>query len=306
MNKKIISIICPVYNDAGSIIIFYDRFKKTVSTYEDSIDFQLIFTNNASSDNSLNVMESICKKDNYTNVLTLSRNFGYQKSMLAGLNYAKGDACICIDVDCEDPPEIIPKFIDNWLNGYSLVYGERIKRDEPVLIQWCRKIFYNILNKVSDYDNVPYMAEFCLFSKEIKDIIISNNSTFPFIRNELAFAGFRRKKIQYNRERRSVGESHYNIFSMAKFAVAGILTASTWPLRLIMYVSIPLIFINIISIFLYMFNGFNIMSIIAMDMIFFIMALSFISIYVARIYQDIVSRPKYIINWNESIINNLK
>ena len=127
----LISIICPVFNEENSIPIFYKRLLAAIKPLRETYDFELVFTNNRSTDRSLEIIKNICKNDTMVNVLTLSRNFGYQRSMLAGLNHADGDVFMFIDVDCEDPPEMITDFIEQWEQGYDIVYGLRDKREEP-------------------------------------------------------------------------------------------------------------------------------------------------------------------------------
>jgi len=308
ITKKLITIICPVYNEEDSILIFYNRLNKTIIQLDDKYDFELIFTNNNSSDNSIEIIKDICNNDNKVNLLTLSKNIGYQKSMLAGINHSTGDALVCIDVDCEDPPEMIKVFLEFWEEGFDVVYGERDKRKEPKIIELFRKLFYRLINAISDNETIIDMAEFALISKRVKEIIIANKSTFPFIRNEIAYSGFKRKGIKYNRSERSTGKTHYNLITMTKFAIAGILTSSTFPLRFTMYLSVPILMINIVYLFLYLFNlSENLLElIILLDTTLLVFAVSFISIYVSRIYQDIAGRPIFIIDWENSIMRDLK
>ena len=303
ITKKLITIICPVYNEEDSILIFYNRLNKTIIQLDDKYDFELIFTNNNSSDNSIEIIKDICNNDNKVNLLTLSKNIGYQKSMLAGINHSTGDALVCIDVDCEDPPEMIKVFLEFWEEGFDVVYGERDKRKEPKIIELFRKLFYRLINAISDNETIIDMAEFSLFSKRVKEIIIENKSTFPFIRNEISYAGFKRKGIRYDRSERSSGRTHYNLITMTKFAIAGILTSSTFPLRITMYLSMPILMINIVYVSLYLSNlaAKYFELIILLDLMFLILAVPFISIYLSRIYQDSAGRPIYIIDWKNSI-----
>jgi len=225
--------------------------------------------------------------------------------MIAGLNHARGDAIIFIDVDCEDPPEMIPQFISFWEQGFDIVYGLRDKRQEPKFIELSRKFFYRFISLIGDHDTILDMAEFSLFTRTVRDVIISNKTTYPFIRNEMAYIGLQQKGICYNREKRVAGKTHYNFASMFRFAVAGILTASTFPLRLTMYISIPLFFLNLVLLLLtllgYKNNLFN--PVILLDMMFLIFSIPFISIYLARVYHDVMARPNYVIDWRNSMLN---
>jgi glycosyltransferase involved in cell wall biosynthesis len=304
--NKLISILCAVFNEEETIPIFYERLKTTIKPLEEKYDFEVIFTNNRSTDNSLDILSEICKKDSRVKVLTLSRNFGYQLSLVAGLTHVVGDAVVIIDVDCEDYPEMIPEFVIGWEDGNDIVYGIREKRPEPRSIELMRKAFYRITKVIADYDFIIDMAEFSLFSSKVKELIIQNKSTFPFLRNEIGYVGFKRHGIKYTRHKRVAGKSNYNIMSMFKFAVAGILTSSTFPLRLTMYIAFPLLTLDLIAIFLYFMDigKHYIDLLILFNLMSFIFPISFISIYLARIYNDVIARPRFIIDWAKSIFPN--
>ena len=139
LNKPLLTIICPVYNEEACIPLFFDRLISVLDTVKDKYEFELIFTNNASQDQSLEKILQIREEVPWVQVISLSRNFGYQASLMSGLNNSSGDAIILIDVDCEDPPEMLLQFIEKWEEGYEIVYGERVKRNEPHLIQLARK-----------------------------------------------------------------------------------------------------------------------------------------------------------------------
>jgi len=303
--QKLISIICPVYNEEDTIPIFYKRLLAVVKPLQVRYDFELIFTNNCSTDRSLEIIQGYCRQDSMVKVLSLSRNFGYQRSVLAGLTHARGDGIAVIDVDCEDPPEMIPRFISEWEDGYDIVYGIRENRPEPLVIRLMRKLFYRLNKMIGDAEIILDMAEFSLISSHIRDAIIVNSTTYPFLRTEIGYIGFNRIGIPYNREKRVAGETHYSLIRMTQYAIAGILTSSTFPLRLTMYLAVPLIFINILFAFLELSelfkNSFKIM--VMLDMLYMVLSIPFISIYVARIYNDGMARPRFFIDWLKSDID---
>jgi polyisoprenyl-phosphate glycosyltransferase len=304
--KKKISIICPVYNEEETIPLYYERFQKSIACLLDRYVIELTFVNNCSTDNTLVAIKEIQVKDPTVQYITLTRNFGYQSSVLCGLTFASGDAIVVNDVDCEDPPELIPQFVVKWEKGYDIIYGRRGKRPEYPGLTLCRKIFYRLTRAIADNDFILDMAEFSLFSKRVRDEIIKLKTTFPFIRNELAYVGFRKIGILYNREPRIGGKSNYMGFKgmlrMTKFAVAGILTASTFPLRLIFYMAIPLLLINFIAIFSYFINPdtIPINLIYMLNTMFLISAVTFISTYMARVYKDGIQRAVFIVDWDNT------
>lgn len=302
-HKKLISIICPVYNEEKAVPFFYNRLISSIENLRQKYDFEIIFTNNASNDSTLEIIKNIRYKDPSVQVITLSRNFGYQASLLAGLHHASGAGIIMIDVDCEDPPEMIPKFIDNWEKGYDIVYGKRDKRSEFIGIQLMRKAFYRLTRFIADYDFVLDMAEFSLISAHVRDAVLQNQSSFPFIRGELGFVGFKRFGISYKREPRIHGKSHYNFIKMVQFASGGILSSSTFLLRLATYIGLPLALINVLFVFMSTFkqNKMDTQLIFLVDFIYVILILAFLSTYLARTYKDGIRRPVFIIDWQNSI-----
>ena len=304
--KKLISIICPVYNEEEAIPLFYKKLMNAIADLKKEYNFELIFTNNCSEDSTLQKIKKIISKDKNVHVITLSRNFGYQCSLLSGLNHVMGAATIVIDVDCEDPPEMIPGFIKEWEKGYDIVYGKRDRRPEPFFIQWMRKLFYRLTKIIADYDFILDMAEFSLFTDRVRKAILQNQSTFPFIRSDIGYIGFKRYGISYGREKRIIGKSHYKFLGMVKFSVGGILSSSTFPLRLSLYFGIPLFLINLVSGIIYIYTGIVkiFLLLFLVDFCYIILILSFLSLYIARIHKNIVKRPLFIIDWENSILNN--
>ena len=305
MTKKLVSIICPVYNEQVNIQMFYDRLETTLSDLRDLYKFEYIFTNNRSTDNTVEIISNLREHDKRVQLISFSRNFGYQASVLAGLHYAKGDASIVIDVDCEDPPEMIPSFIEKWQAGYDIVYGIRKKRQENVLVQESRNIFYWLLNKVGDHEIIMNMAEFGLITKDVRQEILNNKSTFPFLRTEISYAGFNQIGINYIRQARQYGKTHYNFWGMAQFAVGGILSSSTFLLRLSAFIGAVLVLLNAFAVFFEITNSVNkaFEVIVILDLMYLVFFMATISIYIARIYKNGVQRPVFIVDKRYTLIN---
>jgi polyisoprenyl-phosphate glycosyltransferase len=154
--RKLISLICPVFNEEEATPLFYQRLTNVLAPLRSRYDFEILFTNNRSTDRTLEVLREIRKTDPAVQVLTLSRNFGYQASLHAGMSYVRGDAVIAIDADCEDPPEMIKDFLEKWEEGYDVVYGIRYDRDEWWPVKKLRGLFYRILRATADMDIVLY------------------------------------------------------------------------------------------------------------------------------------------------------
>jgi polyisoprenyl-phosphate glycosyltransferase len=306
--KKKISIICPVYNEEETIPLYHERFQEAVACLHDRYVIELTFVNNCSTDNTLSAIKDLQIKNINIQYITLTRNFGYQSSVLCGLTYAKGDAIVVNDVDCEDPPELIPKFVDQWEKGYDIIYGKRGKRPESFSLTLCRKIFYRLTKIIADNDFILDMAEFSLFTERVRDEVMRTQTSFPFIRNELAYVGFKIIGVDYDREPRIIGRGNYKgfagMFRMIKFAVAGILTASTFPLRLIFYLAIPLLAANITAILYYFLTPelVQLHFMYTLNTMFLITAVTFLSTYMARVYKNGIKRPIFIVDWENTIL----
>ena len=304
---KSITIICPVFNEEDSIIPFYE---KLISTLEIDINknykVNLLFSNNASTDNTEKEIINIISKKSFINVdyITLTRNYGYQASLTAALKHSHSDAYILIDVDMEDPIWMILNFINGWEKGFDFVYGIRKNRPEPLIITLCRRLFYRLTRFIADVDFLIDVAEFSLFTHRFKEIALTTNSTYPFLRAEFSAVGLRRLGIEYSREARLRGKTHYNIFGMFKFAIAGMLSSSTFPLRITAYLGF---FYILIEIFIFILDiGFSINLIIISNFIFktyVYLSISALAIYIARTYKNGIGKPIYSIDWDRSSIN---
>lgn len=237
MNSKIqlITVVCPVLNEEKVIPLFFDRILPVISELSGQYRVNLLFINNASTDATYQAIVHLKEKNSFVYVITLSKNFGYQRSLECGLHNAQGNLIVFIDVDCEDPPEMILDFVKYYEQGYDLVYGERVDREEIHIIKWIRKLFYHIIRHVADEDIILYMAEFSLMTSEVRDAVIESHNSFPFIRSSIARVGFNRIGIPYKRQRRIAGKTHYNLINMTIFAIAGILSSTTLPLRAPIY-----------------------------------------------------------------------
>jgi len=306
--QKKISIVCPFFNEEEIINLYYDRLQEAISSLKSRYLIELIFINNCSEDSSLAIAKKIHSHDSSVQVISLTRNFGYQSSVLCGLTFATGDAIVINDVDGEDPPELIPKFVAQWEKGYDIIYGKREKRPEFSGLTFCRKIFYRLTKIIADNDFILDMAEFSLFTRRVRDEIIRTKTSFPFIRNELAYVGFRQIGISYDREERIGGKGNYigiaGMFRMVKFAVAGILTASTFPLRLTFYLAAPLLLGNFLVLFVYFLTPEKALLplVYILNTMFLITAVTFLSTYMARVYKNGIQRPVFIVDWENTIL----
>lgn len=289
---KKITIICPVYNEEECIPIFIEKIKDIEKKLSDKYYLDIFFSNNSSTDNTYDILKKYSQIYQNIYFFTLSKNFGYQNSLHYSLKNVTGDIFIIIDVDGEDPVEIIFDFLNKYENGYDIVYGHRTDRVENYFIKSLRKIFYRVLKTFSDDEIILDMAEFSLFTNEVRLAILDENNSFPFIRSAISRVGFNKIAIPYKRNKRITGKTNYNFLTMIKFAAAGILSATTFPLRFPIY-----IFSFYFIYFIYLLSVLNfdnkleiliLFLIISILLILFI--LSLMSLYLARIYKNILNR----------------
>ena len=212
---------------------------------------------------------------------------------MGALKTINSDIYIIIDVDCEDPPELIIKFLEKYSLGYDFVYGIRRGRVESKIVTLLRLVFYRLTKLMADSDFILDMAEFSLFSRRFRDSAIKSESTFPFLRSDFSYIGYKRIGIPYDREQRLHGKTHYNFLGMAKFAIGGILSASTFPLRFIFYFGFVITVLNCLRLLLSQeFSAF----ISELNISYLSLSMALLSLYVARIYKDGVKRPVFIID----------
>jgi dolichol-phosphate mannosyltransferase len=224
--------------------------------------------------------------------------------VLCGLSNTDSDAYVVIDADCEDPPELITTFVSKWEEGYDIVYGQRAIRPENHAIVAARRLFYRLTHLIADWEFIIDMAEFSLFSDRVRRQVLRHRSTFPFVRSDLAFAGFRRHGIPYAREPRRFGETHYNLIRMTKFAIGGILSASTFPLRAIAYFGFPLAAVDLVYAFVALFGyRAGLTSIAILNLAFVVTSLAFLAMYIARIAKDVIGRPVFVIDAEQTHLN---
>jgi len=301
MNKKLISVFTPVFNEEKNIFSIYENIKDVMLKISEMYNYEHVFSDNNSSDKSLELLKKICINDKNVKVISLSKNFGVTKSTLNGLYRCKGDAVIQIDADLQDPPETIIDFINKWEEGNMVVYGIRKDRDEKWTMKTIRKIFYRIANKLSNENLIPDVGEFRLMDRLIVDELKKINDYNPYLRGIIANLGYNQVGIPYNRNKRERGKTSTNLYQLFDYGINGIISHSTILLRLstilglfitfcsfvliIVYMGLKIIFqdsppgITSIMIFILFFAG--------IQMIF----LGIIGEYIAKIFNQSIKKP---------------
>lgn len=292
-----LSVIVPVHNESKSIVPFYERARGVLDLLQGIREWTIFFINDASEDDSLEQILKLREGDPRVSVITLSRRFGYHAVLTAGLATAAGDLYAMIDVDCEDPPELLTRFYEAIQGGAQVAYGIRSNREEPRAIIFMRKLFYLANKRIADSEIVMWMAEFAMITRQVRDAIIAPHTTYPFLRAELGYVGFKRVGIPYFRAKRTQGHSHYSLWRMTRFAVAGILSSSTFFLRLVLYLAALLGAAYPLIVLAFGLSG-EAAAHLALILTFYFLLLSvpIIALYLARTYKNGVARPVFVID----------
>lgn len=318
MIDKKISVIIPCYNERDNIINMYERLTKSLKTVTNN--YELLFINNGSTDDSNSIFEEIAEKDARVFVIELSRNFGSsQPAYTCGLEHATGDCAVMIDGDIQDPPEMIPSFVEKWLEGYEVVYGVRTRRKGSVLRRIGYKGFYRLFNKLSYIDMPLDAGDFSLIDRKVIDALNLLPEKNRFIRGLRAWVGFKSTGIGYTRADRQAGETSNSFMDNIKWAKMGIFSFSYSPLELISNLALLTTAVALIGIVVYIlsyiFNpgaprGFSTLIVVILFLgAVQLLCLSIIGEYIGKIFEETKSRPKYlikrIVNKNQTNIKEI-
>lgn len=299
-----ISVVIPIYNEERLLPVLYERLRLVLEKLK--MPYEIIFVNDASTDSSFSLLEGMHKKDAHVKVVTFSRNFGHQTAVTAGLNYSQGSAVMVIDGDLQDPPEIIPDFVGKWREGFEVVYGVRQKRKENFFKKSAYKIFYRLLDKLSE-QKIPLDSGDCsLMGRKVVDLLNAMPERNRFIRGLRSWVGFKQVSLPYERDRRFAGVSKYSFFKLLKLAFDGILSFSGVPLRLsivtgffIASFSVVYSFYVIIKKLFFvpdMITGWSsLMAVLAFLGGLQLLVVGFVGEYILRIYDEVKGRPHYVV-----------
>jgi len=312
--KKILSVVTPVYNEEENIDEFYSRVLK--ATQDLNLELEIIYINDGSHDNTIEIINRQSEKDNRIAVLDLSRNFGKEIALTAGLDYASGDAVIVIDSDLQDPPEVIPELVKKWRDGNDVVNARRIKRKgEGFLKKITSHIYYRLLFFISDIKIPMDTGDFRLLNRNALDAISQLREKHRYMKGLFAWVGFKQQEIQYEREARYKGKTKWSFFGLFNLAFDGLTSFSILPLRLASTVGFlsalfgfvygvtivikkiffhePVVGFTSLVVLVTFFGGIQLLSI------------GIIGEYIGRIFNETKNRPLYIVkNIKESVFSN--
>lgn len=243
-SRLLVSFIVPVFNEEDNVRALYSAVCAAVAPLVEEYEFEFVFTDNHSTDRTAEVLRDLAREDDRVRAYRFSRNFGYQRSILTGYLLSRGVVAIQLDCDLQDPPALIPKFLKQWENGNDVVYGVREQRQEGWWLNYIRRLFYKLIDSLSE-DRLPTDAgDFRLISRRIIEELRKIDDAQPYLRGTIAALGFRQVGIPYTRNRRERGESKFSFSDLLKLATDGILNHSTVPLRISTYVGL---FISVLT-----------------------------------------------------------
>jgi dolichol-phosphate mannosyltransferase len=250
--KPLISLIVPVFNEEDNVIPFYDAVAPITAQLSDRYDFEFVFTDNHSTDKTPELLSTLARSDARIRAYRFSRNFGYQRSILTAYLKCTGDAAIQLDCDLQDPPELIPAFVQHWLDGADVVYGIRKTRLEGWRWRYARRIFYWLVDFLSE-DPIPRDAgDFRLISRRVIEELRSIDDSKPYLRGTIATLGFKQVGVDYDRRARVIGNTKFSIYDNVMLALDGIVNQSVVPLRVATYIGVTVSFLTVIAILGYL------------------------------------------------------
>lgn len=302
---QLISIIVPCYNEEAVFATTMQRLTEAMASVKDSYANEIIFVNDGSTDNTLQLLKEAAAKDSSIKVISFSRNFGHQVAITAGLDHCKGDAAVVIDADLQDPPRVILEFIKKWEEGFDVVYGKRKQRDgESHFKLITAKYFYRIINRLSAVEIPLDTGDFRLMDRKALDQFLNMRETYRFVRGMVAWIGFNQTFVEYDREIRFAGTTKYPLKKMLNLASDAILAFSNVPLKIATWLGFATSLAAFLGILYALYSRFfgdyepgwtTLMLAVLMIGGIILMVLGIIGSYIGRIYNEVKGRPLYII-----------
>jgi len=305
MTKKTISILVPCYNEAQSLKMLHEEIVRVISSLED-YRWEILFVNDGSRDNTMEVIYALRERDKRVSYVDLSRNFGKENAMLAGFDYAKGDAVIIMDADLQHPPAVIPEMIRKWEEGYDDVYAQRkIRGKESWLRKKLTKFYYRLLQSSSRIDVLPNVGDFRLLDRKCVDALRQMRESGRYTKGMYCFIGFKKTGVEFETQDRVLGESSMSYRKLINLALEGITSYTTAPLHWATFIGL------IVSFFAFAYMVFVLVKATLygdpvagyptlITVILFIGGVQLLTIgiigeYLAKVFVEVKNRPVYFI-----------
>lgn len=311
--QKTVSVVLPIYNEEGNIAELLTRVEQAISGFG---EYEIICIDDGSRDASPNILSEQAAKNPHVKVLTFSRNFGHQIAITAGLDYAEGNAVIIMDSDLQDPPEVIPDMIRKWQEGFEVVYGKRRTRDDASVKRWTAFLFYRLLHRLANISIPEDTGDFRLLDRRVVLEMRKLREHSRFMRGLTSWVGYRQTAIEFERGARNTGVTHYPFMKMLKFALDGITSFSTIPLRLATYCGFASAGIGFVWGLYALYRRFFLppsetvtgWTTIVIAIFFLggiqLIILGIVGEYIGRIFIESQHRPLYLVRSTQNIKNN--
>ena len=301
-NRKLVSVVVPVFNEVANVERAYWAIDKVLAGVSDRYDYEIIFTDNHSTDGTFDVITRLAEQDSRIRAVRFTRNFGFHRSVLTGYRMSRGDAAVQIDCDLQDPPSVVLGFLEEWEKGHDLVFGVRRQRSDGQAYQWARRAFYRLLQRVSN-DNIGIdSGDFRLLDRSILDQLASMHDASPYVRGLTSAISANQIGVLYDRQPRTAGQSKFPLHRLVKLAIDALLAHSIVPLRLATYTGLVIAILTFLLCIAYVFakiafdiempSGFATITVlllfgISLNAIF----LGIIGEYIGRICDQVRVRP---------------
>lgn len=304
--KSKLSIVVPCYNEEKVINIFYQNLQKVIENFSNKYDYEIVFVDDGSKDETFSKMKEIREQDDNTKIISFSRNFGKEAGIYAGLSNSTGDLVVVMDSDLQHPPEIILEMLKYIEEGYDTVATRRKNRKgEPAFKNFCANMFYKLINKFMETKLEEGVQDFRMMKRNVVDSILSLNEYNRFSKGIFNWVGFNCKYIEIENVKRAAGKTKWSFNSLWNYAIEGITSFTTAPLKLSMFIGLFVFVISIIFAISIVIQtlvmgkdvpGYasTIVSVLFMGGVQ-LLCMGILSEYISKMYMEIKDRPKYII-----------
>jgi dolichol-phosphate mannosyltransferase len=250
--RPLISISVPLLNEAENLDALYERLDRLSERLADKCDLEFVFSDNASCDGTWQRLSQLAAKDHRVRAIRFSKNFGFQRSILANYMHTRGDAIMQVDADLQDPPELLEDFMRLWQEGYLVVFGIRRKRPEGLFLRALRNAGYWFIDKISEYPIPRHAGDFRLVDRKVAAALQKYRSSDPYLRGIIAGMGFRQIGVPYDRQRRVAGKSKFSLGQLMRLGLTGVFNHSVIPLRLASYSGTVLVALSALGALYYL------------------------------------------------------
>lgn len=304
---QLLSIVLPAYNEQDVLPMTYKRFTAMADAFaEQGLDYEIIFVNDGSRDRTPDMLDELAAKDPHIRAVHLTRNFGHQAAVSAGLELARGDLVAVMDCDLQDPPEILPKFVDKWREGFQVVYAVRQKRKENVFKKTAYWTFYRLLAMTAELDIPLDSGDFCVMDRQAVDLLNALPERQRFVRGLRTWVGLKQTGLEYERDARAAGVPQYTFKKLLGLASDGLVSFSSVPLRMVTRLGVLCGVASIFFLAWVLLDGLfkitdasrgwaSLAAIITFVGAIQLISLGIIGEYMARIFVEVKGRPPYLI-----------